>query len=399
MTAAATSPAPRDSIGRFIAGDPLRAVMALTVVAYHVAIATLGRYGGGLEQAYGPVGEHVVGNGANVIFGFFVASGYLLGRPFVRAFVLDRPAPSLRNFARNRVSRIVPAAWVAITITFMLYGVGGASDSQVLAVYGLFQNYVSSPAQQKVIGLWSIDVEAMFYVLLPIGALLLMRLYGGRGTQRTRLWIVLGVLAAFIVGSIAWRAGHADELVVLRRLMGLMFALSIGMALGALEIPGIHWARRLRSPKAIGTAMFVAGAAVILLAPLGGAGPGSLRRSMGVAVGWALLMGGPLVQQWGGAGALRILDNRAMHAIGRWSYSIYLFHGIVLHEFLTRVHASSPANEVAITLVPILACAVALGALGFHFIEKPFMRFRGISTQPTGRPRHIPPNVPDAAAP
>jgi peptidoglycan/LPS O-acetylase OafA/YrhL len=399
MTAAPSSTPPRDSIGRFIAGDPLRAIMALTVVAYHVAITTVVTYHAGLEEAYGAVGEYIVRNGANMIFGFFVASGYLLGRPFVRAFVLDRPTPSIRNFARNRLSRIVPAAWVAITVTFMLYGVGGSSNGELLAVYGLFQNYVSSPAQQQVLALWSVDVEALFYVLLPIGALLLMRLYRGRGTQRRRLWIVLGMLAAFIVVSLAWRAGHADQLVELRRLMGLLFALAIGMGLGALEIPGIHWARRLRSPKTIGTAMFVVGAAVVLFAPLGGGGPGSLKRSIGVAAGWALLMGGPLVQQWGGAGALRILDNRAMHAIGRWSYSIYLFHGIVLHEFLTNVDASSAADKIAVTLVPILVCAVAVGALSFHFIEKPFMRFRGVSTQPTDRPRHVPPNVPDAAAP
>jgi acetyltransferase len=402
MTAATTpASAPPDSIGRFIAGDPIRALLAIGVVGYHVAVATMERMRiGGLEEAYGPVGEYIVRNGANVIFGFFLVSGYLLGRPFVRAFVLNRQMPNVRNYARNRISRILPAAWIAITVTYMLHGVApGTTDSQLFAVYAFAQNYVSSPAQVQVIHLWSVNVEALYYLFLPFVAYGLLRAFRHRGTQKQRLWFLLGVFAAIAIASIAWRAGHAQQLLVQRRLPALLFAICIGMALGALEIPGVAWARKLRSPRVLGGAMFFAGWAVILFAPLGGSGPGSLRRTLGVAVGWALIMGGPLIQQWGGAGALRILDNRVMHAIGRWSYSIYLFHLLVLREWLSNVHTSSASEKVLITLGPVLLCAIAVGALGFQLIEKPCMRFRGFSTQPTTEPRHIPPNVPETAAP
>ena len=139
--------------------------------------------------------------------------------------------------------------------------------------------------------------------------------------------------------------------------------------------------------------MFALGWAVLLLAPVMHVGAGSLRRGVAAAIGVALVMGGPLIQQWAGAGALRILDNRAMHAVGRWSYSIYLFHLIVLHQLLEHVHASSPKKELALIIVPLYVGAFTLGALGFRFIERPMMRFRGFSSQPSAAPRHDPPNL------
>ena len=384
----------RNSIGRFIAGDPLRALAALTVVCYHAAYAIMGRmHARTPKEAYGDVAGVLAANSASVIFIFFCGSGYLLGRPFVRAFVLGRRPPNVGNYARNRVARILPPALVAITATFLIRGTGGSSLPEVLAVYGLVQNYVPSPAQNSVIHLWSVDVEALYYLLLPIAALALMRLFRGRGTQRTRLAVTLGLLGALIVASLAWRDLHPQDVLWQRRLPALLFGLAVGMGLGALEIPGVAWAQRLRRPALLGNAMFAAGWAILLLAPATSAGPGALRRGVIATTGIALVMGGLLVRQWGGAGATRLLDNRVMHAIGRWSYSIFLFHLIVLHELVTHVHASTPPREFAAIIVPTLVGATILGALSFRFIERPCMRFRGVSTQPAAPPVHVPPNV------
>ena len=44
---------------------------------------------------------------------FFVLSGFLLYRPFVRSMVTDREFPPILDFWTRRLFRIVPAYWVA----------------------------------------------------------------------------------------------------------------------------------------------------------------------------------------------------------------------------------------------------------------------------------------------
>ena len=47
---------------------------------------------------------------------FFVLSGFLLYRPFVRARLLGGPAPPGAAYGWRRVLRIVPAYWVALAL-------------------------------------------------------------------------------------------------------------------------------------------------------------------------------------------------------------------------------------------------------------------------------------------
>ena len=390
MTAAQTA-GHGDSIGRFIAGDPLRALAATLVVTYHAFIAISSSQGYRAE-AYGDVADRVIFGSAAVIFMFFALSGYLLGRPYVRAFVLDRPAPRLGDYARNRVARIVPAFWAAVTVTFIIRGVGDSSAAEVASVYALVSDWFPSEARNLVVHVWSVDAEAMFYVLLPAAMFLLAWLFRGRGDRRTRLLVILGLLAAAAVLSLLWRARHPLEVPWQRHMPAIAFAIAIGMALGALEIPGIAWARGLKRPALLGGVMFGAGWAVLF--GLSGEGqPGSPERTLVSALGCALIMGGPLVRQWAGAGCSRLLDNRPMHAVGRWSYSIYLFHLVILYQAHSRVDGDSPWSEAAIVVPVSVLGAIALGALSFQLIEKPCMRFRGLSSQPTAVPHKEPTNL------
>src|SRR6476661_10690292 len=99
--------------------ESVRALAALAVLTGHV-------WGG--VHAYDAVGSYgtfwrrLLLNGGQGVFIFFALSGYLLFRPFVRHhFARDRRL-DLRDYARNRVLRIVPLYLVAVVLLMLLGG-------------------------------------------------------------------------------------------------------------------------------------------------------------------------------------------------------------------------------------------------------------------------------------
>ena len=88
--------------------DGLRALAALSVVSYHVALSSKFAHAGSLA----PLLWELKGGVAI----FFVISGVLLYLPYARA-IRDRSAlPDWRVYARRRGVRILPAYWIALTV-------------------------------------------------------------------------------------------------------------------------------------------------------------------------------------------------------------------------------------------------------------------------------------------
>jgi len=368
--------------GRFVAGDPLRAWAAMTVVAYHVWISVVFHEDrSGFRDAYGPVLGRLVRDSAVVVFIFFVLSGYLLGRSFVRAIIFDRPLPRLPDYARNRVLRLLPVFWVIAALHFVIAGTYGSSAGEVAAIFLLVQNIVMSPAQESMVHTWTVDVETAFYVLLPLVTVGVMGLVRGRGTPRSRLLLVLGGLALVSLLSLVWRTMHATDEVWHNALPTFLFAFSVGIALAALETHAEHLAARVRRPRALGNAVCVSGV-LILLAAGGIADRTSILRTLLLGAGLAGIVGGPLLRQWGGGGCSRVFDHGAAHAIGRWSYSVYLVHVPLMAFVNPRLHVDGVWSRVAVLGAITLLGSVALGALFFRFVERPCMRWRGASSQP-----------------
>lgn len=101
-----------------------------------------------------------------------------------------------------------------------------------------------------------------------------------------------------------------------------------------------------------------------------------------------------LVFAQGQGGVTRVLESRPVQALGRWSYSIYLVHVILNYVLMLvflagqkmfkwpllfsgagsrRVVSLGDGLADAALMVAMLALAVAVSALTYRFIEKPFM--------------------------
>src|SRR5687768_6076388 len=159
---------------RFPLFDSLRAIAALMVVCSHV-----GSFGGVLQE--GDALRPYVGQFAVAVPIFLLISGFLLYRPFTAARVRRAELPSVKAYGWRRFLRIAPAYWVALVLITAWLGsnhvfpAGNPSPTVfsaegLVAYFGFLQVYDTSWGGGGIPQAWTVDTEAVFYLLLPLYA-------------------------------------------------------------------------------------------------------------------------------------------------------------------------------------------------------------------------------------
>ncbi|MCW3040073.1 MAG: acyltransferase, partial [Solirubrobacterales bacterium] len=102
--------------GYVVLGDALRGIACLIVVLYHASLGAALQLGGGYAgdpvHAFGAYSFVTLRIGSPTVYVFFALSGYLVGGPWVRAWLGDRPTPKLPRYLSRRARRILPAFWL-----------------------------------------------------------------------------------------------------------------------------------------------------------------------------------------------------------------------------------------------------------------------------------------------
>lgn len=320
----------------------IRAVAALLVVGTHAAYTT-GKYTHGY---WGLVGSRME-IGVPI---FFVLSGFLLFRPWVQAAATCGSSPSVGRYARHRVRRIMPAYVVTVLFAFVLYHYREAGPNPGHSWMGLVRNltltqiytdgYLGSYLHQGLTQMWSLAVEAAFYVSLPLLAYLLFMLISRR---RWRPKLVLGVLIALAMISPGWLIlVHADHWFPDGARLWLPTYLAWflgGMMLTVLQAMGVRCYAFAAIPLAIICYFIVS-------TPIAGApttSPASLNEALVKTMFYAViatLAVAPLAlgdQGW----YSRLLASRPMVWLGEISYEIFLIHLITMEfamVYIVRAH-------------------------------------------------------------
>lgn len=345
----------------------LRGVAVLLVVAYHLGL----RGAGG-----GFIGVDV----------FFVVSGYLMTGVLWR-----RPTSSVHGylaFMAARVRRIVPALAVLVVA---LLGAGAValppSDLETLArqatwALGFASNhhylahsgYADRTADDLwLLHSWSLSVEWQFYLLYPllVGSVLAAarRAAPQAGDAGARRALAAGLLLLVALSSAAqWmlRTSPAQDGFFLLSARawellagGLAFLWVVRTNAAAPEAAAPSRARRIAS--LVGVAGIVGSALSF----------GALRLRAGVDLPlWAPVLATMLVLASADAGN-RLLAPRALQAVGRWSYSIYLWHWPLL--VAARLAHGGRELPLGLTLA-VLVASVAAGAASYCWVERRFWR-------------------------
>jgi peptidoglycan/LPS O-acetylase OafA/YrhL len=363
--------------------DSLRAIAALSVLMAHTSFLS----GASVGAWYG---DYLARLNVGVTI-FFLLSGFLLYRPFVSARLGERNRPRIRDYARRRILRIIPAYWLALTVLGLWPGLPQMWGHHDWAYYLLLQIYFPDWTLGGLLAAWSLAVEISFYAALPLLVLLMERPFMGR-TRAAKIRSELILLAVLYLGAILFRVlvrsneGAIPDSNLYFTLAGNFdwFALGMFLAVASVWVAGME-----RPPAPVrlverlpSLSWLVAGLLFWAIATQMGIGPEFPQAYTSAewlyehlfygAIAFFLLL--PAVFGDGRGGLPRmILRNRVLAWLGLISYGIFLWHQPIVDEVAKRNWGDW--RFAGITLATF-AIATACAATSYYVVERPLLRFK-----------------------
>ena len=325
---------------------------------------------------------------------FFVISGYL-----ITGLLLDESARTgridIRSFYIRRGIRLYPAmlAMVAVGATVYMALGGALHPSDVLSAIFYWANYhvyaeAAGPrgVTHPYLAMWSLAVEEHFYLVFPFVVLLL------RNRVKTLLWLIIAV----IVAVTAWRFHVAAQCgafpaaglcaIPMRiehgtdtRLDSILFGSLLAVLM---QTPAVGRLKRaFNNPVSLVAGILLVLATIVIRNQ-------HFRDTLRFTVqpvGFFLIVA-CLIYGAAFARFANLLSHRLLLKIGRWSYSLYLWHyivmvigsGIVAKSLWTPISDGTALHaKHSLLLVPLLfAVSFLLAWLSYIGIEQPMVALR-----------------------
>ena len=349
--------------------DGLRAVAVYLVVAFH---AGADRFNGGF------IGVDV----------FFVLSGYLVTQILLRD-LNSRGRIGFRRFYARRFRRLLPASFVALILTAVVY-TALAAPAEVRAVENAFEAaflyvanwffihrsadyFAANIDTNPVVHYWSLAVEEQFYIVWPLllggGYALTRRLSAHR--RALQALVALGALA-----SLLWalhlsdtnltRAYYGTDARAYQLLAGALLALS----------PGII--RRLADARIVPPVLAALGVVGIVVLSTSSVHLDAIQRGVAATVVSVVLIAA-IESSLATAPVNRLLSSRPSTYLGRISYGTYLWHWpIIVFALLLTDRSISPVSMFAISAL----LATSLASLSYTLLEMPVRQQRRLDRVP-----------------
>lgn len=326
--------------------DGLRAIAVLLILAYHLQVP--GFSGGFL--------------GVDV---FFVISGFLM-----TSIVMGTLAQGRFHYGRfitARAFRLLPSLLVMLLLTligaaatlsiFDMKQFGESLLSSLLFVGNFYfeqhSGYFDSDSSTKpLLHLWSLGVEAQFYLLWPV-----LLLGAARVLPKQHLPILVAAVATLSLTSI-FLLSPAHVNAVFYLLPSRLFEFMLGAA--------VVWLPRVKHDAQDGLVEDICMLAGLLL--LGGALAFYSKESGFSVYPVVICFGAALLIYSAPSSTLRpALDNPVIRYVGSISYELYLFHWPLISLYLYTTGGALGLSEQAV----LVLVTFALAAPVHHFIGQP----------------------------
>lgn len=300
---------------------------------------------------------------------FFVLSGFVMSHAYGRHFADAVRAGSYMRFLRARFARVYPLHLLLLLVYVGLAAIGIKQAQEnpdwsitahllLLHAMGFFNHTTWNQPS------WSISVEWWTYIVFPF-AIPLARRYFSNTAAVLALPVILGLFAflAMHFGSANLTVGFA------------FFRCLIGFCAGACLYAIVQHRRMASFADAAANGALAAVFLVLLFVP-------SPYADMLAFVGFCALVYAASM----GTGGGHWLHHPVLVWIGDISYSIYLWHSLLLHVFAKALGAAARAlpffhNHPILFFVAALvlfeAAILLLAHMSYRFFELPLRNFLG----------------------
>ncbi|HEX4736859.1 MAG TPA: acyltransferase [Allosphingosinicella sp.] len=316
---------------------------------------------------------------------FFVLSGFLIASQLLKPWA-EASRPAYGRFFARRLLRTLPAYVAILLVYFLIPGAREWPDSQPLWQFATFtENLLFEPTGPKAFShVWSLCVEEQFYLVFPAVVALLAWRPSARKTCmvftlvllfgigiRSGLWLRFVAQTPF--SPSAQPDGRAYMTLIYYPTWSRLDGLLAGIAAASLKIyRPAAWARLVARPNVLLACGLAGIAAVILL----------FRHQIAPFVPTALgfpLLSVSIALVVAAASTDRALIGRyripGAAALATGAYSLYLSQKIAYHAVGAEL-----APRIGLDGYPLLvagfAAALALGALLYWGVERPFLKLR-----------------------
>lgn len=282
-------------------------------------------------------------------------------------------------FLRNRILRIYPLFTFAVFLQLLIGTYNNHYNYGFHQLIGWLIPFRSEtvPLSPYFAQLWTIWVEFQFYLIFPF-LLAFSRRIGVR-------YLFGLLLLLLLVRALVFAASGSVRFLAYETLFGRLDQFLVGMLLG------LAWQRRAPPAAGLSPAWLALAAAVLV------AGLHTFSRKVGFseldspfwivwpgveAALWAAVVWTYLRARWAGPAALRRRLDAVLAALGAVSFSTYVLHNLVIAAYNARLPLLDSgwgvgADAFLTGLLLVLPAVLALSAVTYQLIEKPFLALRG----------------------
>jgi peptidoglycan/LPS O-acetylase OafA/YrhL len=341
--------------------DQLRLLAALLVFGFHF----FHMYKGGWVSLPDHAWLGLITEGHTGVSLFFVLSGFIF-----MTIAAEGEAIAYGRFLRNRLLRIAP-----LFLTVFVVAISIQRDRFVATdlLYVFVTNIGNPPTSWHIVTgpAWSISVEFAFYLVFPFLALF-VRQQGARYLVKLILMLMVIKLGAYV-------ASENSKLMLYSTLVGRFDQFLIGMLAGLIYHRRQDWLYRH------GRLLLVAGALLTVIAVGVQARYASFFLPDQKQPFW-IIWGTIEALCWAGVTLGFVTSrisfgarlDRVLTTGGAWSFSIYMWHALILftaHQLLGPVGGTGIV-ALALNGVVLLGATLAFSWLSYSLIEQPFLGLR-----------------------
>jgi peptidoglycan/LPS O-acetylase OafA/YrhL len=277
-----------------------------------------------------------------------------------------------RTFVRNRLLRVGPLYLLVLMLALVVAGGSFSLWGAIQTTLGFGRFPGGFVAGAFAVVLWTVGVEVQFYLLFPF----FLRLLNSRG-PRPLIQFILLMVALRAVAALSAAPGFGYDYLTYYSLVGRIDQFLIGM-LAAYAFPRLR--ARIGRPWVAGLAV----TSVLLIIWCFNQMHGTMRpRLWEVAwgdvegVAWAAVLTSYVGTTRFGRGRL----SAVLAWAGERSYGLYLLHVPVVYVVISRglgldLPGGFFVDAAATGVLVVLPGAMALAALSYASVERPFLSLR-----------------------